>query len=332
MSVINKPSLPASLPLGKGVGVFGWLKSIQKTPAFFWGIFIFTLTVWPSAFVAIPYALQDLAPDNLITARLVITSAVFLPFLIRAWKREIRPNINRDWKKILAMGATGIAIYLMTLTYGQRTMGAGETSLILNLSPLLTGFFAAFILKEVLHQRMIVGALIALLGVVTLVVGQGQDLEFDWNAALIMGTAVSAALYYVIQKGLTRFYSATTLAGMTIVTGTLLVLPFTGGVVESFQMLSGRSLYSVLYIALVVGFVPYIGWAYVLSRMPAGKASLYLYYIPVLATLMGWLILDEQITINFIFSGALIILGVMIGTGTIMKIKLRKKTLPCQQT
>ena len=71
--------------------------------------------------------------------------------------------------------------------------------------------------------------------------------------------------------------------------------------------------------------------AYILSKMPAGKAALYLYYIPVLSTILGWLILGEVITLGFLFAGVLIILGVMIGTGALKpnpfwKIKKLSKT------
>ena len=67
------------------------------------------------------------------------------------------------------------------------------------------------------------------------------------------------------------------------------------------------------------------------AQRPAGKAALYLYYIPVLSTILGWLILGEVITLGFLFAGVLIILGVMIGTGALKpnpfwKIKKLSKT------
>ncbi|MHA1544427.1 MAG: DMT family transporter [Alphaproteobacteria bacterium] len=287
-----------------------------SAPLILGGILFGTLILWASAFVAIPIALESVAPVPMIMTRLLLSSIFLFPFLVKDWSKVIRPRLKKDFWQILLMAGSGIFLYLLFLTYGQRTVGAGQTSFIINLTPLVTGLFAALILKEVFHKRMIFGALLALLGVGFLVFQNGGGLTFNLDAVLVFGAMVSASLYYVIQRRLTKFYSPLTLTALTIVGGTIMFLPFFPGTFEGLAGMTARSAGGIFYLGIGTIFA-YVGWAYVISRLEVGKAALYLYSIPLISTFLGWWILDEAITSNLLFSGALIFLGVMVGTGVI---------------
>ena len=62
----------------------------------------------------------------------------------------------------------------------------------------------------------------------------------------------------------------------------------------------------------ICGVVPYIGWAFVLSRLPASRAGVWLYLIPPLSILIGWLVLNETPTFALLASGTVILAGVVI--------------------
>lgn len=299
-------SLPPQEPPSKG--------GLKEASWFLGGIFIMTLVLWASAFVAIPVALETVPPFTLIMGRLTLSSIIFFPLLVMK-ANQIRARWRKDWKLILAMALTGTTGYVLALTFGQRTVGAGETSLIVNTTPLITGMMAAVFLKEPFHKRMIYGALIALLGVAFLVLDESESVVFDPNAFLILAAAVSASLYYICIKKLSAHYSALTLSALTICIGTLAMAPFAGNFIPGFAGMSQRSSQAILYLGAIIGVLPYIGWAYILSKLPAGKAALYLYFIPVIATALGWAVLGETITWDFVFAGLLVVLGVMIGTG-----------------
>ncbi len=310
-----------------------------SAPLILGGVLIGTLIMWASAFVAIPVALESVAPIPTIMTRLLLSSIFLFPFLVKDWSKVIRPRLKTDIWQILLMGASGIFLYLIFLTYGQRTVGAGQTSFIINLTPLVAGVFAAWILKEVFHKRMVFGALLALLGVSFLVFQKGGDFAFNFDAVLVLLAMISSSLFYVIQRRLTKFYNPLTLTALTVVGGTVMFLPFFPGTFEALEGVSVRSSWAILYLGIGTIF-PYIGWAYILTRLEVGQAALYLYSIPVISTFLGWVLLDEPVTMNLVFSGALILLGVMVGTGVInakpgsMKRKY-KKVRPqdkCQST
>lgn len=289
-----------------------------------------TLLLWSSAFVAIPIGLETVEPFPLIIARLLVSSIFLFPVLVINWEKTIKPRLKQDFWPIFWMAAAGITLYLIFLTFGQRTVGAGQTSFIINLTPLAAGFFAALLLKETFKKRMIVGALVALLGVSFLVFREGSTFAFNFDAVLVFLAMIVSSLFYVIQRRLSAHYNAVTLTALAIVGGTVLFLPFSFGAVEGLADMSARSGLAIMYLGLMT-IPPYIGWAYVLSKLTVGHASLYLYSIPVISTGLGWLILSEPVTINLVFSGALIFLGLLLGTGT-LKIDPRSATRKLKRT
>lgn len=287
-----------------------------SAPMFLGGILIGTLILWASAFVAIPIALESVDPIPMILSRLLLSSLFLFPFLVKDWSSVIRPRLKKDFWQILLMAGSGIFLYLLFLTYGQRTVGAGQTSFIVNLTPLVAGLFAAWILKEAFHRRMIFGALLALLGVGFLVFQNGNGVTLNFDAVLIFLAMVTASLFYVIQRRLTKFYKPLTLTALAIVGGTIMFLPFLPSLFSGLEAITPRSGLAIIYLG-VITILAYTGWTYVLSKLPVGKASLYLYSIPLISTFLGWWILGEVVTMDLIFAGALIIFGVLIGTGVI---------------
>jgi drug/metabolite transporter (DMT)-like permease len=294
-------------------------------PAFFRTVLAVTLVLWAAAFVAIPIALKTLPAPAVIAGRLAISSLVFLPFLVRDWRHVIRPRLRQDGFLILAMAFFGVTLYLLALTFGQRTVGAGQTSLIVNLTPLMTGAFATVLLKEAFHPRLVVGGLIALGGVTLLVTAKGGTFAFDPNALLVLLATASASLFYIIQRKLSARYSAVTLSALAVVLGAALFAPFAGSVGGAWESASLASALAVAFLGFFSGVIPYIGWAYVLSKLPAAKAALFLYFVPVIATALGWLVLGEPVTWLYLASGAVIILGVMIGNGVLSRLRVKPK-------
>ncbi|MEW6491608.1 MAG: DMT family transporter [Cyanobacteriota bacterium] len=67
-----------------------------------------------------------------------------------------------------------------------------------------------------------------------------------------------------------------------------------------------------LYLGIFPVAIAYLYWSYVLSQIPAGRASSFLNIVPVLATVMGFIGLEELPTSISIFGGAIVILGVLI--------------------
>ena len=271
-----------------------------------------TLVLWASSFTAIPIALESFTPGNLAVARQLLSAAIVIPGTIFLWRRELAPALKANFLPILIMGLTGITFYHLALGTGQRTVGAGTASLLINLGPIATALLAAALLKEQLTPRLLVGGLIGLGGATGLVLAGNGDLAIDWNAMFVVLAMLLQSVYFILQRKLSARYSALALAILTIWIGAITLLPWGGGVTEAITLASSRSIWALLFLGCVCGVVPYIGWAYVLSRVPAGRASVWLYLIPPLSILIGWIVLNETPTLALVASGAVILTGVVI--------------------
>ena len=271
-----------------------------------------TLILWAAAFSAIPIALESFSPGHLAVARQILSAAVTFPAVLFLWRRELWPALRKNFFLVLVMGLTGITFYHLALGAGQRTVGAGAASLLINLGPMVTALLAASILKERLTLRLVVGGLVAFLGASVLILTRNGDLGIDWNAMLVVLAMLLQSFYFILQRKLSFRYSAVALAVLTIWIGTIALLPWGSGVTEAIALASTRSIWALVFLGCTCGVFPYIGWAFVISRVPASQASVWLYLIPPLSILIGWLVLNETPTLWLLASGTVILVGVVI--------------------
>jgi drug/metabolite transporter (DMT)-like permease len=92
--------------------------------------------------------------------------------------------------------------------------------------------------------------------------------------------------------------------------GTLLLLPFAGGLIGQVRIAPAADTLAVVYLGAGPAALAYATWAVVLSRMPASRASSFLFAVPVVAFLVGWAWLGEAPVLADIAGGLLAMGGV----------------------
>lgn len=75
---------------------------------------------------------------------------------------------------------------------------------------------------------------------------------------------------------------------------------------------SYRSVFAIFYLAVFGSVVGYIAYNYLMTQLPSTKVAILSYVNVVVALFLGWLILDEVITLKIIFATTLILSGVFI--------------------
>lgn len=91
------------------------------------------------------------------------------------------------------------------------------------------------------------------------------------------------------------------------------MLPFGYSLLETVQSAQMETTIAVVYLGVFPGAVAYLCWAGVLSQMNSSKASLFLYLVPMVTLIIGYLWLKELPVLLSIIGGVLAFAGVAIG-------------------
>lgn len=273
------------------------------------GAIAITVVAWASAFPAIRAGLTDFGPLEMGAVRFAIAAlpaGLFLAIARPAW-----PRVAELWRFVFG-GFFFVALYTALLNMGEQTVSAGAASFIINVNPILTAALAMAILRERFGALAWTGTAISFAGIGLIALGDGDSLQLDTGALLILGAALCTAMTSIVQKPLFARHRPLTVAAWNMVLGALFLLPFLpNGMIEA-QTASAAGLFAVIYLGIIPSFIAYGSWAVALSRLPAARATNFLYCVPPTATAMGYLWLGELPGPLGLIGGALALSGVVI--------------------
>lgn len=184
-----------------------------------------TVALYAGGWIAAEFALQTIAPLSLAAYRFTIAGVILVVFA-RLTGRSL--GLDRP-KTIVALALFGIAIG-HAFYYGGLRLAPATDGSILNtaLTPILTLAAGVVVLHERISRRGILGAFVAIGGVVLVVIGpreRGGDPVLFGDLLLALG-ASSIAVYTVLGRVAMTTGSAIGVAGSSTLLAGLMILPF----------------------------------------------------------------------------------------------------------
>lgn len=273
-----------------------------------------TVVLWASAFVGIRDLGTTFSPGALSLGRLIVGA---IALTVIAWpKHEVLPR-GRPLGLIVVYGVLWFGAYNVLLNAGERYLDAGTSALVINIGPILIALFAGILLKEGFPKPLIIGTGVAFAGVALIAVSTDKDSTAVATASttgvlLCVAAAVVYSIGVLCQKPALRTVPAVQAVWLGCIVGMLVCLPYTPSLIHQVQDASTKDLLVLAYLGIFPTAIGFSTWSYALKRLDAGTVAATTYLVPVLATLIGWILLDEvPATLAFV-GGAMCLIGVAI--------------------
>jgi len=276
--------------------------------------YLLVCTVWGSTYLAIRIGVADLPPLLFAGVRFVIAGLLLAGIVLAMGDRM--PRSLRDWKVNAVAGILMLLGGNAVVVWAEQHVESGAASVYVAAVPLWAAFFDALWPggTTVFSWRVGVGLALGFLGSALLAgVTPGELLSTDLSGPIALTLAsASWALGTVYSKRNptdTSPYAASAaqmLAGGVAISALGLVL----GEASRWTW-SSSGIGALAYLVVFGSIVGFTSYAYALRHASATVVGTYAYVNPVVAVLLGWLILHEAITARTIAAMVLILGAVL---------------------
>lgn len=293
--------------------------------------------IWGASFLLIKLALEGLSPMQIVLGRLTAGALVLLGALVV--QRLPLPRDPTVWLHLVVMGLVANIIPFFLFGWGELRITSGLAGVLNGTAPLFTLAFAAVALpEERLHRVRSLGLVVGFVGVV-LVVGPWDANPLTSSVPGQLACLAAAACYGVAFPYTRRFLSRRGYRPMVLAAGQLgaatvtlwLASPLLArGPVDLTPMVLG----STLALGAVGTGIAYLLYYRLITDAGATSASMVAYLIPVVAVVLGVLVLSEPVTWNLFVGAAVVIAGVATAEGRLPGMRRRalvaapRSTLP----
>lgn len=280
------------------------------------GIFLtLAASVWGGMFVAVKIAVQYIPPIPLVWMRYIVAFVVLAAVVV--YQRENLKIARRDIALLLSIGVIGHTISIVTQEYGTMFSSAQMGSVITSATPAFMLIFAAWLLKEKMTVRKIFSIVLATVGVILIAGVDSMDMSKQLGAFCSTVAALTWALMSVLLKLIPSRYSPLQINFYAVLTAIICLTPINLPAVSELpwdKILQPEIIGCVVYMGAISTSIAFLLWNKGLLLMEAGASGLFFFFQPIVGTFLGWLILDEQITISFWIGSLLIFIGVFLVT------------------
>ena len=272
-------------------------------------------SIWGGMYVVSKVVLDIIPPFSLVTLRLIlgaITLAMILLF-------KGFPSISRkqSWQ-VLGVGFVGYGISLSLQFLGTKLSSAGNGSLVTSATPAFVLLFAWMLLKEKITPRKLLALFLATLGVVAVIDPRSAQLnpELFLGNMFLIGAAITWALYSVLVRKVTQNMDVLLFSLLAFLGGLPVTVPASAWEFSAIGIgqINLAIIAGVLFLGIISTALAMVLWNTAFAYVDAGLASLTFFAQPVVGTLLGWLLLGENITPLFLLGGVLIGFGLVISS------------------
>ena len=269
--------------------------------------------IWGSTWLFIKLGLSDLPPFTFAGIRFVIALAILFSF-IRIRGIQL-PKTRAHWFLLAVTGILSFGINYGLVFWAEQYINSGLAALLQATTPAFGLVFAHFHLPgERLSWTRIGGVILGVCGVGVVFSNQlaVSDRQAFLGCVAMIVSSIVVAYSNVLVKSYGKNLNPAILAGGGMFFGLLLLLgvgiPLEGNPLRFHW--TPMAVIALFYLAIVGSVVAFLLYYWLILNMDVTKSMLISLVTPVVAVILGMMVLNEQIGWRTLIGGAMIITGI----------------------
>lgn len=267
--------------------------------------------IWGTTFVSTKVLLQHgLGPMEIMFYRFVLA---YLCILFISHKRMWADNWKDEGMLMLA-GLTGGTLYFIAENTALGITQASNVALLVCTTPIFTALFMYWFCKEPLRRNMMIGSLIALVGVGMVVFSGSVILQINpLGDFLSIVASMMWAFYCLVLKPLGRRYPTAFITRKVFLYGILSLLVcflFNPLQIKTDILFQPVVALNLLFLGVVASMICFIAWNAAVKVLGPSHTANYIYVQPFSTLVLSSIILSEVITLTSMIGAVCIIGGV----------------------
>lgn len=274
---------------------------------------LYICIVWGTTYLVIRVAVQ-LYPAFLFAAIRQLVSGLIIMGIGLFMSRKVDISIKNIIHQAL-VGFLLITIGNGLVSWGEKVIPSGVAALICSLMPLSSVIINMFMTREKINGAIVSGLITGFCGIALIFRDNFSDLA---NTSYLLGilgifiATTSWAYGSVLNKKKASPINPIFNSGLQLLFGSIGLFAFSPFIDDytNINFFQPEVVWSMLYLVIFGSILAYTFYMYTLKELPVGVVSLYAYVNPLVAVILGYFILNEQLTWYTAFAFVAIVAGI----------------------
>lgn len=269
-----------------------------------WGLLAAIALIWGSSFVLIDVGLESFRPGVVAAARVLLGAATLA--LFPAARRSVG---REDLPRIAFLGIIWTGVPMSLFPIAQQWIDSSVAGMLNGAMPLAAAAWATLLLRRLPGGFQITGLIVGFAGIVAISWEQVQG-----SSATLQGTALvllAVTLYGLsanIAVPLQQRYGALPVLLRAQLAALVIVIPF-GASQLSGSTWSWEAAAAIVPLGALGTGIAFVLMATLVGRVGGPRGSVAIYFVPVVAMILGVTLLDESIALSALLGTALVLTG-----------------------
>ncbi len=274
-----------------------------------WGLLAAIALIWGSSFLLMEIGLRTFAPGVITMARVALGAGTLALFA-----RSRAPIDGEDWPRVALLGVIWIAVPLLLFPIAQQWITSSVTGMINGAMPVFAAVWATYLMRKLPGWRQLVGIGLGFVGVLLVFVPELRAGTDQLVGALLVVLAVA---FYGLSANLSvpvaQRYGALPVIFRAQLVALIIVTPI-GLLQLSDSTWSLEAGLAMVPLGILGTGAAFAMMATLTGRVGGPRASIAIYFLPIVAVVLGVAILSESVEPIAVAGVALVMVGAWIAS------------------